>query len=199
MEPSRESFYSPSWGILLLLLFSPFLLRKRNVPIVSNGRIVAVAKRPLPWSGNEVGVYADGTKIFSLWADTFDFPVYVYPFGEGEKFLCIYDDDTSVPVFVVDLNTQATNIAAQSGWPPDGYTRNYLAQRATNCVVETKGRVRLPTCSEVQEAAQSIAKMSPGEIRRTSFPATDFGVWRFYWLKQAMLNAVATNRHSVWP
>jgi hypothetical protein len=183
---------------VLLVLALPVLFRKRTVPLAS-GKGVAVAKHPfvMPWRESKIRVYAGGSNVFSLWGGMFEFPLFIHAFNDGERFLCIYDDDIAVLVFVVDLS--AGNAADSSGWPPDECTRTYLAQRATNIMIETKGSVRLPSYREVQETSVSMASLTPGQLRAASFPCADFGVYRFYWSKESLLNAVYTNRHSVWP
>jgi len=185
----------------LLVLSSPALLRQRVVPLVSNGKVLAVAKRPfvMPWSDNEFGVYAGNSKLFSLWGDVFHFPLFIYPFTDGKRFLCIDDDDTAILVFVVDLGVQATNAVDSLGWPPDEYTRNYLAQRATNVVTATKGSVRLPSYGEVEEASSQLVNLTPNQFKAASFPCADFGVHRGYWPKESLLSALHTNRHACWP
>jgi hypothetical protein len=186
---------------IVLVLSLPVLFRKRTVPIVANGKVVAVGKRPfvMPWRDNEFGVYADNLKVFSLWGDMFDYPLFIHAFPDGKRFLCIDDDDTAVLVFVVDLGGRATNAVDSLEWPPDEYTRNHLAQRATNIIIETKGQVRLPSFSEVQEVSSNLANMTPRGLKAASYPCIDFGVYRGYWPKEALLNALDANRHSVWP
>lgn len=186
---------------VLLVLSLPALFRKRTVPIVTNGKVVALGKRPFftPWGDTEFGVYTKDSKLFSLWGDQFHFPLFIHAFADGKRFLCIDDDDTAVLVFVVDLGAAVTNKANYLGWPPDEYTRTHLARRATNIIIETKGQVRLPTYSEVREASSSLANLTPGKLKAASYPCADFGVYRFYWPKVALLNALDTNRRSVWP
>src|SRR5215472_780427 len=89
----------------LIMSLMPVAGRKSIVPLMSQGKTVAIAKRPsaLAWNDNECGVYVGRTNAFSLWGDFFDFPLFIYPFADGERFLCIYDFDTSVLVFVVDF------------------------------------------------------------------------------------------------
>src|SRR5260221_1691866 len=122
------------------------VLKGLTVPLVSNGKVVAVAKLPfaLPWSDTEPSVYTGKTKLFGLWGGAFECPLYIHPFADGQRFLCIDDDDTSVLVFVVDLMPSATNAPVSSGWPPNDYLRGYMAGRITNVVMNTKGLVRLP-------------------------------------------------------
>jgi hypothetical protein len=188
-------------ALVVLILSAPFLLRRNTIPLLSKDRVVAIAKRPsvLAWGSNEVDVRVGSSRIFSLLGDTWTFPLFVYPFPDAQRFLCVYDDDTSVPVFVVDLGARATGNAHSLAWPPNDYTRTYLAQRATNIVVGTKGTVRLPSCEEVQEASTALASLTPRQLRTASFPCADFGVYRFYWPKEALLNALHTNRQAAWP
>src|SRR5690242_17357709 len=126
-----------SGAFMLLVLLIPVLGRKYSVPLVSNGKVVATAKRPcaLPWKDNEFSVYVGKSKLFSLWGDVFDFPLFIYPFSDGQRFLCIDDDDTAVLVFVVDFGLSRASSTNTPQWPPDDYTRGYLAQRATNVVM----------------------------------------------------------------
>lgn len=189
-------------AVIALVFFfslSPVLLRKRSIPLFSDGRNVAVAHRPfvIPWSDNEFSIYDGKSKLFGLWADFFDFPLFVYPFADGKRFLCIDDDDTSVLVFVVDFSAWTPN--ESFGWPPNDYVRRYMTGRMTNVVIDTTGHVRLPSFVEVQEVSSNLISMSAGRFKATSFPSADFGVYRFYWTKEDLLSELATNRQSVWP
>jgi len=188
--------------ILLALFFlSPVLFRKYRVPLVSHGSVVVVATRPfvLPWSDNEFSVYVGESKAFSLWGDSFDCPLLIYPFADGKRFLCIDDDDTSVLVFMVDLNRSATNAAQLPLWPPNDYLRNYMAYRMTHVVTETRGIVRLPTYSEVQETSRNLASLTEGEIDNISFPFVDLGIYRSYASKERLLSELDPHRQSAWP
>lgn len=188
-------------AIALLILLSPILCRKYTVPLVSNGKVIAVAKRPFVWPSkdNEFGVYVGKSKIFSLWGDFADSPVLIYPFADGKRFLCIDDDDTSVLVFVVDLGSSIQVSTNSSLWPPNDYLRTYMAGRMTNVMIMNTGRVRLPTYAEVQETSSNLRALTEAELRARSFPSGDFGIYRFYWSKAELLSEVATNRQSVWP
>ena len=84
-------------------------------------------------------------------------------------------------------------------WPPDEYTRTYLAQRATNVIIEAKGLVRLPSLNEVKEASNNLANLTPRQLRATSFPCADFGIYRLYWPREKLLAALHTNRQNCWP
>ncbi len=131
----------------LIILLMPIVARKYRIPLISNGKMVATAKRPgvLPWQTNELTVYVGQSKMFSLWDDFFDFPLFVYPFTDGRRFMCIYDYDTAVLVFVVDFAHSATNTTKPPEWPSDAYTRKVLTEGAANVVMKTKGFVRLPS------------------------------------------------------
>jgi hypothetical protein len=186
---------------LLFVLSLPALLRKRTAPLVSVGKVVAVGHRPfvMPWNENQFGVYAGKTKLFSLWGDASDSPLFIFPFADRKRFLCIDDDDTSVLVFVVDFSSTGTNTSGPFGWPPNDYLRDYIARRCTNVVMDTKACVRLPSFPEVEEVSSNIAALSPSQLGAESFPFWDLGVYRGYWPKKVLLSALATNRQSVWP
>ncbi|MGO8931921.1 MAG: hypothetical protein ACLQU3_34125 [Limisphaerales bacterium] len=186
---------------ILLVVLSPALLRKRTVPLVSEGKVVAVAKRPfaMPWSDNEFPVYAGKSKVFSLWGDAFDGPLFIFPFADRKRFMCIDDDDTAVLVFVVDFSGPTTNRSDTPGWPPDDYTRKHLADRATNVVVETKGAIRLPSYAEVQEVSRNLVSLTPSQLDAVSFPWWDLGIYRSYTPVEFLLRQLQTNRHSCWP
>lgn len=188
------------FAILLFVVLSPVAFRKYTVPLMSNGRVVATARRPfaLPWKDNEFAVYAGNAKVFSFWGDIFHFPLFIYPFADGQRFLCIDDDDTAILVFVIDCNASGATFTNLDGWPPDDYTRKYLAERAPHVVKESKGVVRLPSYAEVQEVSSNLAGMATGQFEKTSFPGVDFGVYRIYWPKAFLLSELSTNRHSVW-
>ena len=187
--------------LVLLILSLPALLRKRRVNLVSNGKVAAVASLPsiLPWEEGAYEVYEGKTKLFSLWGDYFDFPILILPFPDGKRYLCIYDYDVSVLVFVVDTGGAATNVTSVPHWPIDGYVRECLTQGMTNVVLSSKGSVRLPDLSEVQEASRMIRSMTPAQYRYGSFPSLDLGVRRWYWPQAKLLLDLETNRSSVWP
>jgi hypothetical protein len=189
-------------ALVALMLSAPLLLRRNTIPLVSNGQVVATAKRPplLAWRDNQVDVCVGASTIFSLLGDIWSFPLFIYPFPDAQRFLCIYDDDTSVPVFVVDLRARATNTTHSPPWPINDYTRKCLERSATNIVViGTKGSVRLPSREELREASTVLAGLTPRRLRTASFPCADFGVYCFYWDKEGLLSALHTNRQGVWP
>lgn len=196
MLAMRRRIITITIACISLVLFGLIWLRKSGVPLVANGKTIAVAKESffLPWKDGELDVYAGNTNLFSIWEDFFDFPVFIYPFADGNRFLCIDDDDTSVLVFVVDFNPSATNDAQSPLWPPDSYVRTYIAGRMTNVVMNTKGFVRLPTLSELQETSSYLANSRSGQIEKNSF-----GVYNSRWPNQKLLSELATNRNSVWP
>jgi hypothetical protein len=134
-----------------------------------------------------------------LWGDAFDFPLFIYPFADDQRFLCIYDDDTAMLVFVVDFASSPESVIKQSEWPPNDYTRSYLAQRATNVVMKTKGLVRLPVLSELQEVSSNLTSITSSQFKTASFPVLDLGLYRSYWPKEALLSALHTNRQACWP
>src|SRR5271168_5149179 len=89
-------------SIFLLVLLSPILFRKYHVPLISNGKTVAMTTRPvvLPWNDNKFSVYVGKSKAFSLLTDLWNFPMFIYPLAGDQRFLCVYDDDTATLVFV---------------------------------------------------------------------------------------------------
>jgi hypothetical protein len=184
-----------------LFLLSPLLFRKYTVPLLSNGTEKAYATRPfaLPGNDNEISVYVGATKVFGLWSDVWDAPLFIYPFTGNKRFLCIFDDDTSVLVFVVDLNTSAASVGASPPWPTDDYLRKYITRRMTKVVIEPKGTVRLPTYAELSEVTRNLSELKPAQLKATSFPQADFGFYRTYWPKEALLSEIESNRKSPWP
>jgi hypothetical protein len=119
-------------GITALFLFMiPVVGRKYSVPLISPGKIVATATRPLawPWEENEFSVYVGRSKEFSLWGGIFNCPLFIYAFANDKKFLCIDNDDTAILVFVVDFANPHGKPLKSPEWPMDGYARNYMAQR----------------------------------------------------------------------
>jgi hypothetical protein len=125
--------------------------------------------------------------------------LFIYPFADKQRFLCIDDDDTCFLVFVVDFSSSSTKTVDSSGWPPDSYTRNYMASRSTNVVTDTIGYVRLPSFKEVQETSDYLTKLTPKQFKSMSLPSIDFGMYRLYWPKDTLLACLATNRESVSP
>ena len=184
-----------------LFLLSPLLFRKYTIPLMSKGTEKAYATRPfaLPGKDNEISVYVGETKVFGLWSDVWDAPLFVHPFADNKRFLCIFDDDTSVLVFVVDLNASATSVGASPPWPTDDYLRKYMVRRMTEVVIEPKGTVRLPTYPELSEVTRNLAALEPTQLKTISFPQAHLGFYRTYWPKEALLSEIESNRKSVWP
>ena len=182
-------------GCPVLLLAGLFFLQKPYVSLGANGKTIAVAKRPLvqPIRIGATDFYVGKEKIFSLWQDFFNFPCFIYPFADGKRFLCDYDDDTALLDFVVDFSTPGTNAPNSSQWPPDDYTRTYMASRITNVVLNTKGIVRLPTYAELREVSNYLTGENPAAVKAGYFQSLDFGT------KEGLLLDLATNRQSVWP
>jgi len=185
---------------IVLILLSPILFRKRTVSLRLNDQTVAVAKwSALPaWDDGVVNVYAGKKKIFSLWTSAFTSPLFFYPFADGQRFLCDYNDDTAILVFVVDFDASDTN-AAWSQWPADDFARKEMASRATNVVMETKGLIRLPTYAELQEVSTYLTDATPRQIKNASFPYCDLGILWNYAEKSFLLADMATNRQASWP
>ena len=179
----------------VLLVAVLFLVQKPFVPLKVNGKIAAVARRSFfQHIGNygSADVYAGKKKIFSMWEDYWSGPVFIYPFADGKRFLCDYDDDTSLLDFVVDIDASGTNVLNSPKWPPDDYARTHMASRMTNVGFETKGIVRLPNDAELQEVVSYL--------NGTTATSTKAGYFDFFFFgtKQLLLD-LATNRQSVDP
>jgi hypothetical protein len=187
----------------LLALMSPTLCRKRIVPLVANGSMRGIAKRPwkLPWKDNEFPIYAGNSLVFSLWGGPFNGPIFIYPFGDGERYLCIYNDDTAIMVFVVDIAKQSdkSRLEPKWRWPADDWTRQSLAKRATNVMIQTKGIVRFPNTLELREVSQYLNSASRTQFRTVCFPSWDLGIFRLYWSKEQLINSLSPDRDQIWP
>ena len=189
-------------AVLVLVLLGIALFGPRTVLLRSGGSVVATATEPAgpPWSGRVITLKVGGSNVFGVWKDFFDSPVFVYSFPDARRFLCVYDDDTSVLTFVIDCAGSGPNPANQPQWPPDDYTRQVLEQRATNVVINSKGVVRLPTYSEVQEVSTKVKAWTPRQFKAASFPVVDLGFCQFRTFdKDFVLRAIDRNRQSVWP
>ena len=134
-----------------------------------------------------------------MWGGVFEYPIFLYAFEDGRRFLCIVDDDTAISVFVVDFTGTSATATNLPLWPTDWDTRTYLAGRGTNWVITTNAVVRLPNYQEVQRASCDISGYTERQFRAASLPVWDLSFWRAYWPKKALLSALATNRHSAWP
>lgn len=193
-----------TWTIIsasiLVILLSPILFEKRTVPIISNGNIVAVAKQPfsLPWNDYKVEVFVGKSKAFSLWADFFDSPRFIYPFADGQRYLCDYSADTADLIFIVDFGSSRTNVMNTDKWPSDDWTRTSFAKWITNVCCDTKGVVRLPNYSELQEASSNLVSLTSWQRKTTSFPCRDLGFLRFYQSKEDLIYGLRTNRELAW-
>ena len=185
----------------LLVLSSPFLLRKDTVPLLSNGKVVATAKRPsaTSWSGNKVGVYAGNSKVFSMLGDIWSFPIFIYPFADAQRFLCIYDDDTAVPGFCRGFQPFENERATFSRVA----RKRLLEKRFGATRIQRGGRDKmfcpLPSYAELEEASSNLVSMPPRQFKATSFPCADFGLYRSYLGKEDLLSALHTNRQFAWP
>jgi len=123
--------------------------------------------------------------------------VFVHTFADRKRFLCIYDYDTAVLVFVVD--TGASTAPTTNEWPPDGSLRDSMTMFITNVVVRSQGLARLPTLTEVQEVSRDLAGLSPTQLKARSFPSGDLGLYRYYWPKDLLLKELKPDRNSAWP
>lgn len=167
---------------------------------MSNGEAVAIAKRSIApiLNGGVVRVYRD-KELFGLWEDAFDLPIFFYPFADGQRFLCDYDFDTAMLVFVVDSNPSNADKLDSDKWPSDVQLRENLARMATNVVLETRCLVRLPTYAELQEVSNYLAGATSGQIKAGSFPFCDLGLYRSYATKKDLQLDFAADRQSYWP
>lgn len=139
-----------------------------------------------------INVYVGKERIFSLWEDFFDEPIFIYPFADGKRFLCDYDFDVAMLDFVVDLNGSSSNNS--TNWPLDGELRANLSRMATNVVYDAKGIVRLPNNAELQEVSNYLG--SPNQMRANG---GYFFLIHGSWDKKFLLLDLATNRDSIWP
>jgi len=167
-------------AIVIMIILCPMLLfvglllfQKPSVPLMVNGKVIAVARQPLfrpIWSDSSAEVYVGKEKIFSLWENFLDgSPVFIHPFADGKRFLCDYNDDTSLLDFVVDFSASGTNKINSYEWPPDYYARTYMASRMTNVVYDTKGIIRLPNYAELQEVSGYLNSTTPTQIKAGYF------------------------------
>jgi hypothetical protein len=194
-------FILPLLALCFLVLATALVCRKRNVPLLSNGKVVATVHCPLvmPWKEGAYVVSVGKTNRFSMWTDFFDTPLLIYPFPGGQKFLCVDDDDTAILVFVVDFSTSAKSITNLPIWPSDLWTHNQFAQRITNVVMNTTGFVRLPQLAELLEVSSNVLQMSPSQYKKACIPCSDLGLVRGYWPKDQMMKALRVDRGYAWP
>lgn len=186
-------------AVLVAILLLPFLLRKKTALLGMQGGKKIVARRSIipDLRDGEVGVYVGDEKVFSLWEDWCDGPLFIYPFGDGRRFFCDYNYDTAILDFVVDLDPSHTNLTVN--WPANHEVRKYLAQSATNVAYDTKGMIRLPTDEELDEVRDYLARTSARKINDSSIPYTDFGIRHGYARREFLLLDIATNRQNHWP
>src|SRR6185295_13765371 len=91
------------------IIFCPILLLFQcpSIPLMVDGKVVAVARRsfirPI-LNGGSVDVYVGEKRKFSLAQNFLDCaPIFIYPFADGQRFLCDVDDDVAMLDFVVDF------------------------------------------------------------------------------------------------
>src|SRR5262245_42209376 len=86
--------------VLFLALLGAVLVGSRTKRLVTGKRSV-VASRPsgLPWKDRVVTIRREGTNMFGIWETLFERPLFFYSFPDGQKFLCVYNDDITVLVF----------------------------------------------------------------------------------------------------
>jgi hypothetical protein len=178
-------------GFILLIQF-----QKPFIWLEANGKVVAVVRQfflgPV-LSDSSADVYAGKKKIFSLREDFFDAPLFIYPFADGKRFLCDYDDDVAMLDFIVDFRVSNTNELNSPKWPSDNELRANLARMATNVVFDTQGIIRLPTYAELQEVSSYLTNTTPSPIKAGYFQLITSGA------KTDLLLDLATNRQSIWP
>jgi hypothetical protein len=188
-------------AIPVLIVILAILLR-RNVAFLgapSGKKIVAVRSIIPSFNNGVVDVYVEKEKVFSLWEDWCDGPLFIYSFADNRRFYCDFDYDTAMLEFVVDLDETRTNPPEHAEWPVDRSLRVDLARFATNVVLETKGVVRLPTKVELDEVRDYLSRASASKIKAASLPYFDFGFYRGYSDRDLLLLDLATNRQSAWP
>lgn len=167
----------------------------------SNGQTIAVLKVPFIWPTGDYSfdVSTGGSNLFGMRGDFFGGPEFVHPFGDGKKFLCIYDNDTAMLAFVVDFTGSVPNTSISEWWPQDGYCRGCLVRESTNVAFTTSGDIRMPALSEVREISDELKKMPRKQFLAESLPSLDLGFYRYYLPKDWILRQLDTNRTSVWP
>jgi hypothetical protein len=185
--------------VMVVILLLPFLLRKNAALLgVQGGKKIVATRSIIPNLGaGTVAVYVGKEKIFSLWEDFCDGPEFIYPFADGRRFFSVFNYDTSVLVFVVDLDSFHTNLTMN--WPMKTELRNYLAHGATNVVLNSNVLARMPTDEELQEVRDHLLRASENEIKTALIPHCDLGFWRSYVDRDSLLAALASNRDNYWP
>jgi len=171
-------------------------LQRPTVPLRVDGKVVAVVDQPLfrpLWRTDIASVYQGDERLFSF-AENYLLdggPAVIYPFADGKRFFCDYDDDTARLDFVVDFTGAASNHLS-AGWPSDAYVRSHLERRMTNVIFETKGVVRLPDAGERREVLGFLADDHAAKTEAY------FG-YGGRLDKEMMLLDLAADRQSVWP
>ena len=184
---------------IIFIFVLPIAMRKNSAFLGSVAGEKAFASRsvvPIIDDG-EVNVYLGDQKIFGLWQDSFDSPLYVYPFADAKRYLCVYNRDTAILVFVADLDSSRTNQTVN--WPVRGELRDYLARGATKVMLNSNVLARMATDDELQEVRDHLSRASEVKIKAASLPYCDLGVCRSYEDRATLLLDLATNRQNYWP
>jgi hypothetical protein len=185
-----------SMALFLILFVLGFgLVQKPSVSFSVKGKFSGVARQPWfePLSNRRAEIYVGNEKIFSLLEDFWDGPIFIYPFEDGKRFLCDYDDDVAMLDFIVDFSGMPTSALNSSPWPTDDRLRADLARMATNIVYDTRGVVRLPNHTELQEITAYLTSTTPKPNNAGYFNFLNF------WTKESLLLDLASNRQSCWP
>jgi len=191
-------------AVVVTVVLLPFLLRK-NVALlgVRGGKKIVARRSMIPsLKDGKVDVFVGEEKIFSLWEDFCDGPRFIYPFADGYRFFCDYNNDTAILDFVVDLDPSRANLGTNwltANWPGSYEVRRDLARFATNVAFGTTGTIRLPTDEELKELRDRLSRRSEAEIKTASIPNIDFGFLRGDADRSRLLLDIATNRQNYWP
>ena len=186
-------------AVIVLIFLLPIAMRKNSAflgSVAGEKAFASCSVVPIIDDG-EVNVYLGDQKIFGLWQDLFDSPLYIYPFTDAQRYLCVYNWDTAILVFVVDLDSSHTNLAVN--WPAKGKLRDDLENAATKVMLNSNVLARMPTDDELQEVRDHLSRASKVEIKAASLPYCDLGVCRSYEDRATLLLDLATNRQNYWP
>jgi hypothetical protein len=188
-------------GVAIAIPLLPLLLRKNAALLgVQSGKKIVAARSIIPsFNDGAVDVYVGKEKVFSLWEDWCDGPLFIYPFADNRRFFCDFDYDTAMLDFVVDLDTAHTNSPESAEWPLDRSLRIDLWRFATNVVLESKGVTRLASKEELDEVRDYLARTPAAKIKAASLPYCDLGFYRGFSGPDLLLLDLATNRQSAWP
>ena len=121
-------------SLFVFVLIGIMFVQRPTITLMVGGKVVAIAKQPLliPWHDGSADVYVGKDRVFRLWENFLDGrPVFIYPFADGKRFLCDYDDDTAMLDFIVDLGTSPTNPPTPDAWPCDDAMRTQMASAMT--------------------------------------------------------------------